>query len=464
MSDTAERLYNVSPIFLQNIAISLYGMKLRRLRYGGQHPAFRRQLAASQKLTVAALRELQNASLQRLFASARRHVPYYAATADYAGIDAQTLTVESLPDRLPVLPKAVVRGDAKVFHSDAYPRGQLLSIHTSGTTGTPLDIRVTPAAVQKNYAFFARMLDWYGVAPVRDRSVTFAGRLIVPQQQQRPPYWRYNRFMNNLLMSSYRLSDENMLSYLEALERFGPQFIDAYPSAIYSIAAFAMRQNIPIKARPRVIVTSSETVMPHQRAAVESAFGTALRDHYGCAEMAALIAQCEHGRYHVNPEYGIVEILRADGTPCAMGEVGELCCTGLVNDAMPLIRYKLGDSAAFGPDGCECGRAFPVIEALVGRTDDILRTPDGREIGRLDPIFKSLTGIVEAQIVQVTLTEIEILVVPEGEFDTVAQETLRNSILKRLSPDMTVAVRVVESIPRTASGKFRSVVSRLQRH
>ena len=57
--------------------------------------------------------------------------------------------------------------------------------------------------------------------------------------------------------------------------------------------------------------------------------------------------ECPQGRIHVIPAAGILEILREDGSPCSAGEVGEIVVTGLLNDAMPLIRYRVGDYAAW---------------------------------------------------------------------------------------------------------------------
>jgi phenylacetate-CoA ligase len=463
MSSVSERIYAASPTLLQSVAISLYGLRVRRLRYGGDHGRLRQDVARSERLTEEGLRSLQTDRLRAMFRAAKKNVPFYSQSPHFERISEDRLDVESLPRMVPTLAKAVVRANPRDFHSRAFPQKDLVSIHTSGTTGTPLDIRVTPAAIQKNYAFFARMLSWYGVEPIRDRSATFLGRLFVPERQAGPPYWRYNYFMNNLLMSSYRLSQQTAPEYVRQLSEFRPQFIDAYPSAVHSLASHALRAGGAPLFQPRVVVTSSETVMPSQREVVEEAFRAPLRDHYGCAEMAALISQCEKGTYHVNPEYGIVEILRPDGSPCLPGEVGELCCTGLLNDAMPLIRYLPGDRAAFGSGKCDCGRAFPIVEALVGRVDDIIRTPDGREVGRLDPVFKGLDGIAEAQIVQETLFDIEILVVPAGPFDDDKKTQLERAVSKRLTPDMRVHVRTVAEIPRSAGGKFRAVVSKVPR-
>jgi phenylacetate-CoA ligase len=148
--------------------------------------------------------------------------------------------------------------------------------------------------------------------------------------------------------------------------------------------------------------------------------------------------------------------------PCAPGETGDLVLTGLLNEVMPMIRYRIGDQAALCSVPCACGSAFTALESIVGREDDYIVTPEGNYVGRLDPLFKGLSGLVEAQIVQESVDQIQILVVPSGEFDGRSRAALIQSLRDRVGLNMSIDVRLVESIPRTKNGKFRSVMSKVK--
>lgn len=459
MADLATRIYESTPVWLQNLGLSLYGMKLRRQRHGALFAATLAELRKSERATASELKQLQNQRLRVLLETAFKHVPYYRQLAQQHGWSAERIDVDRI-DTLPVLEKAVVRQRSAELVTDGGPSAAEITINTSGTSGSPLTVRTSVAAVQRNYAFFWRYLGWHGVR-FGDRGATFAGRTIVPQSQKGPPYWRHNHAMNTLLCSSYYLSDENCPAYIEALSKFGPAFIDSYPSAIATLAGFINREHIGHSIAPRTIITSSETLLAQQRESIETAFGCKVRDHYGCAEMAAFITECEHGSYHVNPEFGIVEILRDDGGACGYEEDGQLCLTGLVNDSMPLIRYLIGDRAQWRAEPCRCGRAFPVIGALLGRVDDVIVTPEGRKVGRLDPAFKGVEGVVESQIVQTARDTVEVLVVGDDQFNDAAAAILVSNLRARLSNAMQVGIRRVDAIPRGRNGKFRSVVSKI---
>jgi phenylacetate-CoA ligase len=162
----------------------------------------------------------------------------------------------------------------------------------------------------------------------------------------------------------------------------------------------------------------------------------------------------------VHPEYGILEILDEAGRPAPPGVPGEIVCTSFSNDAFPLLRYRIGDVAAFAAGGCACGRAFPVLEQLCGRLDELIVTPDGRRVGRLDPVFKGRRGIREAQIVQEGPREIAVRLVPGSGYRDADGEAVAAELAARLGPEMRVSIQPVASIERTASGKFRAVINR----
>jgi phenylacetate-CoA ligase len=258
-------------------------------------------------------------------------------------------------------------------------------------------------------------------------------------------------FNNNTLFSSYHLSEANIPAYIKKLHELNPIFIDSYPSAIYTIAQYIINRRIPNQIRPLAIITSSETLLEHQREAISRAFGCKIFDQYGNAEMAAFVCQCELGSYHVNMEYGIIELLE-DGKPVPPGVRGELVCTGFLNKTMPLIRYKIGDSAVFSSHACECGRQTPCLESVEGRVDDIIMTTDGRMIGRLDPIFKGTSGIKETQIVQESPNYIAVKLVKGEAYKPGMGQDVIDELKKRVGDSMKIELVYVDQMERSSTG------------
>ena len=450
MTDRALRAYYAMPVWVQNLMLSAYGLRLRSLRYGSYHDAVLAELLASQWLPADQLRELQLDRLNALLKHAAANVRFYRTR----GYPDSVARLETL-DQLPLLQKTDVRREGRSLVASVSAGRSLLQVHTGGTTGTPLAIHCDRSTLQRNYAFFSRLRAWAQV-PRDARVVVFAGRTFIRPDQSGPPYWRSNLAANTLMMSSYFLSPQTVDAYIERLRRFRPRLIDAYPSSIEFLARRLVKIGVD-DIRPAAVITSSETLSDPAREVIQTAFGCRVYDHYGAGEMAAFITQCERGSYHVNPEFGIVEILR-EGQPVGPGETGEIVATGFINPVMPLIRYATGDAAVRGGPPCECGRAFPTVERIEGRLDDVLVTPDGRRIGRLDPIFKSVSSIQEARIVQDARDHVRLEIVPDPGFTSEEEAALVQELARRLGPTMRVDVARVSSIPRAASGKLRMVV------
>ena len=456
-----EGLYRSSPICIQHGLVSLYGGYLRRERYGSVHARVRDELSTSEFLSRETLEAFQASKLVGLVKHAAETVPFYRETFRKLGID--PLEIRSVTDlkKLPIVRKDDLRADPERFLSSAFDRGLLKRVNTSGTTGSPLSFWLDADALQKNYAFYARALSWAGVR-VGEKSATFAGRVFIPSTQIGPPYWRHNVFNRNLLMSSYHISETTASSYLAKLEQFAPVFIDSYPSAVFALAQYSEAHGGSCRVRPRAIVTSSETLLEHQRRTIERAFGCRVYDQYGSAEMVVFASECEEGSLHLHPEYGIAEVL-SHGAEAPAGEPGELVCTGFQNWAMPLIRYEIGDTAIRSDSACACGRHFPTLKTVIGRMDDTIVTPDGRHVGRLDPIFKGAGGIKETQIVQERLDHLIVRMVRGENFEPHMAQAVIDELKKRVGEAIKVELVYADHIERSSTGKFRSVVSRVSK-
>ena len=261
-------------------------------------------------------------------------------------------------------------------------------------------------------------------------------------------------------MSSYHLNDENIGLYVNKIRSFNPNYIEGYPSSIFAIAKYILKNGLSIHCN--AIITSAETLYTEQREAIEEAFSTKVFDHYGCAEMCVFVAQCKHGRYHARNDYGILEILDDNDKPVNTGIEGRVVCTGLINLAMPLIRYPIGDLATYSEiTECECGLNTPIIKSISGRADDVLYTKDGKSIGRMSPVMKGLP-IRESQFVQNVVGELNVLIVPDVGFnkekDTVK---VKKAVKLRMGDDCKVNIMLVDYIQRGKGGKLKAVISNI---
>jgi phenylacetate-CoA ligase len=177
--------------------------------------------------------------------------------------------------------------------------------------------------------------------------------------------------------------------------------------------------------------------------------------------MTGNIVECDHGGLHVKPEHSVLEFLDPEGHPARPGELAEIVATGFGNDALPLIRYRTGDTAIVSDRPCECGRGGPTVLSVTGRVEDIIVTPEGRHVGRLDHVFKDSPNVREAQLIQESLETLTVRVVRRDDYNAADTARITQYLRERLGDRMQFEFDFVDRIPRGANGKFRFVISRV---
>lgn len=435
-------VYHRMPPWARDLAASIRGWHLARWRYGPDSERLTEEALGREYWTTSQWESWRQQRLEFILRRAVEQVPYYQQI--WKGRDGWR-DLESWP----ILEKQALRRDTRSFVASDRDTSKLFHDHTSGTSGTSLDIWLSRETVRGWYSLFeARCRRWYGVSR-HDRWAILGGQLVVSRTQSTPPYWVWNAGLNQLYMSSYHFSADNTAAYLDALDRYRVRYLLGYTSSLFELASVALDRGLTAP-RMQVAITNAEPVFDYQREAIERVFGCPVRETYGMAEITAAASECEHGRLHLWPEAGVAEVID-----------GDLICTGLFNPDMPLIRYRVGDRITIdGSETCPCRRTLPVLSSIEGRVDDLLYTADGRRIGRLDPVFKQGVPIQEAQIVQEALDLIRVRYVPAHGFNAHTESSIAERLRDRIGP-IRIEFEPMPAIPRGVNGKFRAVVCNL---
>lgn len=462
MNRSASTAYRLAPIWAQNLFLTGYGALLRRQRYGGRFSEYRDLVARTEWLSRGDLEEYQNERLRAVISHAYETVPYYRRRFDERNLKPQDIRGRADLPKIPLLTRDDIRSHFEQLRSRLFSRRGLRTGHTSGTTGTPLTVGYDKDTVWITYAVFDRHYQWAGCRVARDgdRVAVARGNLIVPPAQQDPPFWRFNRQQNQLLLSSFHLSNTNLPAYFNALSQFRPTVIDGYPSTLYVLARFLQRrgETFPIRAA----ITSSETLYDFQRSLIEERFACRVFDYYALAERTVFSGECEqHRGHHVAMEYGLAEIVDSEGEQVMAGTPGRLVGTTLHNLAMPLIRYVSNDVTALRGEACVCGRGLQMMDDVTTKAEDMLTLKDGRVISPsvLTHPFKPLESIEGSQIIQMTHDEIIVRIVPGPGYRQSLSDHLKTELTARLGSDVRIKVEIVPQLEQTPSGKFKWVIS-----
>jgi len=402
------------------------------------------------------VKEYQQILIQEMLAYCIKYVPYYR---DYHMEQSKNRDWDPLLlANWPILEKDEIRNNPDKFLSEEFKKGDLINIATSGTSGKPMSFWFSKGALSYWYALYEyRIKIWNGVND-HDVWANMGGQLVCEIGRNKPPYWVYNYAMKQLYLSSYHIKPDTVHDYLKVIKRYKVQYILGYVSSIFTLANEALKQGLDLP-NVKIVITNAEPLLEGQREIISKAFQCSVIQTYSGCEFSFSGNENPNLDLFVWPEAGKMEIEVKKGEISEYG-LGELIVTGLVNKAMPLIRYRVGDSVEL----VESDRdylPFDRVTQIIGRTDDLVITASGERVGRLDPVFKFDLFIKEAQIVQEDYTLFTVNVVPDVGFSIVDEKVIIERLTDRVGKNCKVNVICVSEIPKGANGKFKAVVSKV---
>jgi phenylacetate-CoA ligase len=427
------------------------------------HDAFKHyygQLLESQWRSKEQLEADQQEQLARLIAHAYENVPYYRRVFDEHKLKpADVRTFEDLV-KIPLLTKELVRGNLDDLVARNFDRKRLRFKTTSGSTGTPLGLYDEGMkSVIHEDAFRYRQWSWAGYG-FGDRLLTFRYPVSRIDRQGRSVGWDFSASENALKISPSSLDEERSSKYMRFLRAFEPQFLEGTPSCLEILAHFVKRNDIP-PPKISAVFCESEILYSRQRQLLEEQFQCKVFSGYGHTERCVDAVECEaHEGYHASMEYGLFELVDAGGEPVLEpGKTGRVVGTGFDNYAMPLIRYATDDLARFGRGKCSCGRGALKIEEIIGRTSEFVISRSGHLIP-LSAIYGPIHSAVLDHVRELRFSQdregelgVQVILAPGSNPEMVERELLSEIYSHVDSQDLSVAVRFIERLPRSESGK-----------
>ncbi len=164
---------------------------------------------------------------------------------------------------------------------------------------------------------------------------------------------------------------------IELMQDLHATAIACTPSYLLHIGEVAEKMGINLGKDTdlRVGILGAEPWSETMRDRIQNWLGIKAYDIYGTSELSGpMFCECsEQNGFHVWGDLAFIEILDPDsGESLGPGEKGELVLTMLQKEALPMIRYRIGDITSFEDDVCACGRTHPRVRRISGRVDDML--------------------------------------------------------------------------------------------
>jgi phenylacetate-CoA ligase len=434
------------------------------LRFAGKTLAFFSQLDKIQSASAAQVMAVQEQRLVDLLRHAAENVPYYGEMLNAY----EPFTMERFRE-IPLLDKALMRANLDSLQSrDLNARDWYVNT-SGGSTGEP--VRIVQDSDFKDWARAVKYQfdQWTGFELGQRKALLWGSErdLFVGKETLRVRLTR--RLKNELWLNAFRMTPAQMSAQVRQLNEFRPVQVLAYAEALYQFARFIQHEGLDVWS-PQSILTSAGTLHPHMRETIEAVFRAPVFNRYGSREVGDIACECEqHDGLHISPLTQYVEVLGADGAPCSPGQVGEVVITSLVNYAMPLVRYRIGDMAVLAEGECRCGRKWPRLQRVTGRVSDVFRTAAGSMVHGeyFTHLFYYQDWVEKFQVIQEGVDLIRVLVVPKERRPVadvhrpVEQHEIASKIKVVMGQGCRVDFEFVDDIPPTSSGKYRYTISKV---
>lgn len=306
------------------------------------------------------------------------------------GTDVDSIQSQEDFEQLPFSEKADLR--------NAYPLGlaaveeeKIVRIHSSsGTTGTPVIIPYTQKDVDDWAELFKRCYEIAGVTN-KDRIH------ITPGYGLWTAGIGFQLGAERLGAMTIPMGPGNTDKQIKFMEDMESTVLCATSSYALLMAEEIEKRQIKQKIHLRKGIIGSERWGEKMRNRIADELGVELYDIYGLTEVygPGIAINCEHNTgMHYFDDYLYFEIIDPrTGKILPDGELGELVITTLQKEGAPLIRYRTHDLTRIVPGECPCGRSYPRIDVILGRTDDMVKVK-GVNIfpGQIDEVLRDVEG------------------------------------------------------------------------
>lgn len=401
-----------------------------------------------------------NNQIKRLIASDS----YYGKIYRDLGIDG--ISSQEDFEKLPFSSKDDLR-NAYPLGIQAVPDEDVVRIHSSsGTTGKPVIIPYTAKDVDDWATMFARCYETAGITNQDRIQIT-------------PGYglWTagigFQAGCEKLGAMAIPMGPGNTEKQIQMMIDLKSTVFTATSSYALLIAEEINKRGLKDQIHLKKGVFGSERWSEKMRSYIHDELGVELYDIYGLTEIygPGIGINCEHeAGIHYWDDYIYIEIIDPKtGKPVPDGEEGEIVITTLVKEGAPLIRFRTHDISRIIPEKCSCGREYPRIDIIKGRSDDMFKVHGVNMFpSQVEELLQNVDGVSSEYNINIAHDDEKnrdiMIVTVEAEgrvnFETTAQK-IKELFKSKIGVTPKITVVPIETLPRSEK-KTKRVIDHRQ--
>ncbi len=287
----------------------------------------------------------------------------------------------------PIIDKTFANKNRNLLLNPNYT-GKIIRKKTGGSTGQPFVYFLSERS--QSYIWAGMLLHWQVTGYQLGEPVAFlAGSSLFGSGYK---YFVYYNLMNVRLFSAFDLSTDKLKAYAEAIAQGAFRLLYGYASAVHRLALYLLKAPVRPRFALRGIVCTAEVLTQSMRDTIEAAFSVPCFNQYGCNDAGVLAYECE--------QQNGLHLITSRCYPEVQSD-GRLIATDMTNDAFFLPRYDTGDRVTMSNAACPCGRGFPLIKEVIGRSNELISDQAGHVVhsGFFTQLFREDPKIRAFQVI-----------------------------------------------------------------
>ena len=396
-----------------------------------------------------------NAKKREIVSYHLQHNPFYKSLAKNVNPEDWTT--------IPIMTKQNLQKPLKELLSDNFSKSKVYIDKTSGASGIPFIFAKDKFCHALTWAIIIDRFSWYGVNFNRSKQARFYG---IPKDTIGYIKEKIKDFIScRTRFNIFDLSDKAFDYWVNIFKKNQFWYMNGYTSPMVQFAKYLNHKNIVLKEicpTLNVCIVTSEMLFDDDKILLEKQYGVPVINEYGASELDLIAFQNQKGEWQVNSETLFVEILDNNNNVLPYGEEGKIVITSLYNKAEPFIRYEIGDIGVLSK---ESTIQKPILEKLIGRTNDIAILPSGKKAAGLTfyyitkSIIEDNGNVKEFIIEQHKKDTFKVIYVSSSEISEAKKIIIINEMETYLEKGLNINFERKNQLQRSKSGKLKQFSS-----
>lgn len=398
------------------------------------------------------VKKIQDRRVRKVVKAAYK-IPFYKAKFDALNIKPCDIKCADDLSRLPLLYKDELREWMK--EEEKNPKYKYwYRDTTSGSSGVPLMLLVSPKEKAYNMANWFRVLLCAGYNPFFGKTMSRISAHSVTGEHE--AFFQKLGILRRGFLNQYAPEAD----MVKQINNYKPDLLYMNKTEFMRLCLFCKNNNVSLY-KPKFYCPTGEKIDESARTLFREILGENIIDSYGTAETGACMVKLgDAAEYTVHNDSFVVSVYDDNDQPA---DEGRIVVTPLYKTDLPLINYVVGDKV-----GSEVRNGVRFVHGVQGRLNDTFKYETGEvtTFFEIAPIIAHCDDLMQIRFIQEDYHSITVQCVHNpsetGRSKEQIEADLSEALNSKFKHPFNITYQWMELIPPDDNGKLRMIVNKIK--